>query len=79
MQQLASLHGCAVGQVVTECKEESVAYRLLQVLVIGDVESVAQQGSLDLLGATCILADILTELVLSATSGLEHGSHGALY
>ena len=71
MQQLASFHGCAVRQIVAECKEESVAYRLLQILVICDVESVTQQGSLDLLGAACILAYILTELVLSVTCGLE--------
>ena len=42
MQQLATLHGCAVGKVIAEGKEESVAYRLLQILIVSDVESVAQ-------------------------------------
>ncbi len=78
MQQLASLHGCAIGKVIAEGKEESVAYRLLQILIVCDVESVAQQCGLDLLGAACILADILAELIGTVTCGLEHGGHGAL-
>ena len=78
MQQLTSLHGCAVWKVVSECEEESVTDRLLKILVICDVESVAQQGGLDLLGAACILADILAELIGTVTGGLEHGCHSAL-
>ena len=71
--QLAAGHALiAYGEV------ESVGNRLVEITVIDDVEAVAKEDFLQLVGAVTIYLYLLAEVVCSVTGCFQHGRHSIL-
>ena len=71
--QLATRHTRIADREV-----ESVGNRLVEILVINDIEVMTRENLLQLVGTVAIDLDLTTEVKLALGSSLQHGSHGIL-
>lgn len=64
--------------LVSHCKEETIAQRLVEVAVINDVESVPLEYLLHLLRAPAVLFHLFHEIEFAVVGCLEHGGQSVL-
>ena len=69
----------AAGHIlIADGEVETVGYRLVKVAVVDDVETVAEENLLELVGAVAVDFHLVAEVVLTVAGGTEHGGQGIL-